>query len=54
MKENNLLPHDGEAILIHDSSDDFNRAAVTRTLIGTMPWQVSWTNFEGARRKGAR
>jgi alkylated DNA repair dioxygenase AlkB len=47
MKENNLLPYDGEAILIHDSSDDFDRAAVTRTLIGTMPWQVETARIFG-------
>jgi alkylated DNA repair dioxygenase AlkB len=43
----NLLPYDGEAILIHDSSDDFDRAAVTRTLIGTMPWQVETARIFG-------
>ena len=48
MKENNLLPYDGEAILIHDSSDDFDRAAVTRTLIGTMPWQVETLEYSAA------
>jgi alkylated DNA repair dioxygenase AlkB len=47
MKENNLLPYDGEAILIYDSSDDFDRAAVTRTLIGTMPWQVETARIFG-------
>jgi alkylated DNA repair dioxygenase AlkB len=47
LKENNLLPHDGEAILIHDNSTDFDWVAVTRTLIGTMPWQVETARIFG-------
>ena len=47
MKKNNVLPYDGETILIHDNSADFDWAALTRMLIGTIPWQVETAQLFG-------
>ena len=44
MTENNILPYDGQAILIDDHGAGFDWPAITRTPIGTIPWQ-----FETAR-----
>jgi alkylated DNA repair dioxygenase AlkB len=40
MKESNILPYDGEAILIDDHAAGFDWPAITQTLIDTIPWQV--------------
>jgi alkylated DNA repair dioxygenase AlkB len=47
MKENNVLPYDGEAILFHDNSADFDWAAVTGTLIDTIPWRAETAQLFG-------
>jgi len=47
MKGDNILPYDGEAVLIDDSGSDFDWPAVTRTLIETMPWQVETARIFG-------
>ena len=47
MKENNVLPYDGEAILFHDNSSDFDWATVTGTLIDTIPWQAGTAQLFG-------
>jgi hypothetical protein len=47
MKKNSVLPYDGETILIHDNSADFDWAALTRMLIGTIPWQVETAQLFG-------
>jgi alkylated DNA repair dioxygenase AlkB len=47
MKENNVLPYDGEAILFHDNSADFEWAAVTGTLIDTIPWRAETAQLFG-------
>ena len=41
MTESNILPYDGEAILIDDHGAVFDWPAITRTLIDTIPWQVA-------------
>jgi alkylated DNA repair dioxygenase AlkB len=46
-KANNILPYDGEAVLIPDSSAEFDWAAITRTLVGTIPWQVETARLFG-------
>ena len=43
----NLLPCDGEAVLIHDRGGDFDWAALTRTLMETMPWKVETARLFG-------
>jgi alkylated DNA repair dioxygenase AlkB len=47
MKEDNILPYEGEAVLLDDSGSDFDWPAVTRTLIETMPWQVEMARIFG-------
>src|SRR3984893_5355024 len=47
MTESNILPYDGEAILIDDHGAEFNWQAVTRTLIDTIPWQVETARIFG-------
>ena len=47
MKENNVLPYDGEAILFYDNSADFDWAAVTGTLIDTIPWRAETAQLFG-------
>jgi hypothetical protein len=54
MMESNLLPYEGEAILIHEASTDvagsgFDWVAVTRTLIDTMPWRVETARCSAAK-----
>jgi len=41
MTESNILPYDGQAILIDDHGAEFDWPAITRTLIDTIPWQVA-------------
>jgi alkylated DNA repair dioxygenase AlkB len=47
VEENNTLPYDGEAILIHDDSTDFNWATIKQTLRDTVPWQVETARLFG-------
>lgn len=47
MKESNLLPYDGEAILICDNAAEFDWPTVTQTLIETVPWQTETARLFG-------
>jgi len=47
MKQDNILPYDGEAVLIDDTGSDFDWPALTSTLIATMPWQVETARLFG-------
>jgi alkylated DNA repair dioxygenase AlkB len=47
MAESNILPYDGEAILIDDHGAEFDWPAITRTLIDTIPWQVETARIFG-------
>jgi alkylated DNA repair dioxygenase AlkB len=47
MTESNILPYDGEAILIDDHGAEFDWPAITRTLIETIPWQVETARIFG-------
>jgi alkylated DNA repair dioxygenase AlkB len=49
MTESNILPYDGEAILIDDQAAEFDWPAVTRTLIDTIPWQVETARIFGRK-----
>jgi len=54
MTQSNVLPYDGEAILIDDAAE-FDWPAITRELIDTIPWQYSATIWMGgARQSGWR
>jgi alkylated DNA repair dioxygenase AlkB len=43
----NILPYDGEAMLIPDNIAEFDWAGIARTLIDTMPWQVETARLFG-------
>ena len=47
MTESNILPYDGQAILIADNGTEFDWPAITRTLIDTIPWQVETARIFG-------
>ena len=47
MTESNVLPYDGQAILINDNGAEFDWPAITRTLIDTIPWQVETARIFG-------
>ena len=47
MTERNILPYDGQAILIDDYGAEFDWPAITRTLIDTIPWQVETARIFG-------
>jgi hypothetical protein len=47
MTESNILPYDGQAILIDDHGAEFDWPAITRTLIDTIPWQVETARIFG-------
>src|ERR1700730_300549 len=47
MTERNILPYDGQAILIDDHGAGFDWPAITRTLIDTIPWQVETARIFG-------
>jgi alkylated DNA repair dioxygenase AlkB len=47
VKESNLLPYDGEAILIRDEETEFHWSTVTRMLIDTIPWQIETARVFG-------
>jgi len=44
---NNILPYDGEAVSFSDNCADIDWAAIARTLIDTMPWQVETARLFG-------
>jgi alkylated DNA repair dioxygenase AlkB len=47
MRESNILPYDGEAVLIDDRGAEFDWPAITRTLIDTIPWQAETARIFG-------
>jgi alkylated DNA repair dioxygenase AlkB len=47
MTESNILPYDGQAILIDDQGAELDWPAITRTLIDTIPWQVETARIFG-------
>jgi alkylated DNA repair dioxygenase AlkB len=47
MTERNILPYDGEAILIDDRGGEFDWPAITQTLIDTILWQVETARLFG-------
>ncbi len=47
MAMSNILPYDGEAILIDDHAAEFDWPAITCTLINTIPWQVETARIFG-------
>jgi alkylated DNA repair dioxygenase AlkB len=47
MTESNILPYDGQAILIDDHGAEFDWPAITRTLIDTIPWQIETARIFG-------
>jgi alkylated DNA repair dioxygenase AlkB len=49
MTEGNILPYDGEAILIVDNGPEFDWPATTQTLIDTIPWQVETGRIFGRK-----
>jgi len=49
MTESNILPYDGQAILIDDHGAEFDWPAITRALIDTIPWQVETARFSVER-----
>jgi alkylated DNA repair dioxygenase AlkB len=49
MTESNILPYDGEAILIDDNGPEFDWPAITQTLIDTIPWQAETGRIFGRK-----
>jgi hypothetical protein len=47
MTESNILPYDGQAVLIDDNGAEFDWPAITRTLVDTLPWQVETAQILG-------
>src|ERR1700752_310139 len=47
MSARNILPYDGDAILIDDNGPEFDWPAITRTLIDTIPWQAETARIFG-------
>jgi alkylated DNA repair dioxygenase AlkB len=47
MMGSNILPCDGQAVLIDDNGAEFDWPAVTRTLIDTVPWQAQTARIFG-------
>jgi alkylated DNA repair dioxygenase AlkB len=47
MTESNILPYDGEAILIDDHAAEFDWPAIARELIDTIPWQAETARIFG-------
>jgi hypothetical protein len=47
MTESNILPNNGEAILIDDHGAEFDWPDITRWLIDTIPWQVETARIFG-------
>jgi hypothetical protein len=40
MRDNNLLPYDGDVFLIEDDCAEFDWPAITRKLMDTIPWHT--------------
>ena len=47
MRDNNLLPYDGDVFLIEDDCAEFDWPAITRKLTDTIPWQVEIARIFG-------
>ena len=48
MKEHNILPYDGHAILIDDDSvTDFDWSAITQALLETITWRIETARMFG-------
>jgi hypothetical protein len=47
MRDDNLLPYDGEVLLIEDDCAEFDWLAITRKLTDTIPWQVEIARIFG-------
>jgi len=47
MIASNILPYDGQAILIHDNCPEFDWPTVTQTLTETIPWQTETARLFG-------
>lgn len=47
MKEHNILPYDGHAILIDDSATDFDWPAITQAPLETIPWRIETARMFG-------
>jgi hypothetical protein len=47
MRDNNLLPYDGDVFLIEDDCAEFDWPAITRKLMDTIPWQVEIARIFG-------
>jgi alkylated DNA repair dioxygenase AlkB len=47
MMANNILPYDGEAILIDDDSAGYDWPAITQMLIDTLPWRAETARLFG-------
>ena len=47
MRESNILPYDGDAVMIDDNGPEFDWPAITRTLIDTIPWQAETARIFG-------
>jgi hypothetical protein len=48
--ESNILPYDGQAVLIDDNSAALDWPAITRTLIHSIPWQAETARIFGRNR----
>jgi alkylated DNA repair dioxygenase AlkB len=47
MTESNILPYDGEGVLIDDHAVEFDWPAITQTLMDTIPWRVETARIFG-------
>src|SRR5271157_511154 len=47
MKEHNILPYDGHAVLIDDSIIDFDWPAITQAILETIPWRTETARIFG-------
>src|SRR6516162_2840729 len=47
MIASNILPYDGQVILIHDNCPEFDWPTVTQTLTETIPWQTETARLFG-------
>ena len=47
MRDNNLLPYDGDVFLIEDDCAEFDWPGITRKLMDIIPWQVEIARIFG-------
>jgi hypothetical protein len=47
MRESNILPYDGDAVMIDDNGPEFDWPAITRTLMDIIPWQAETARIFG-------